>query len=63
MQAEVVVAPIALHMITVSFAKKNQHVHVACQDCSQFGKGAYTGQISADQIKDMNIDWVIVGHS
>jgi triosephosphate isomerase len=29
----------------------------------QQGKGAFTGEISADQLKDFDINWVIIGHS
>ena len=58
-----VVAPVFLHLVTVAFTKKNQHIEVAAQNCSRFPKGAYTGEISADQIKDINISWVILGHS
>ena len=62
-KVDVVVAPIALHMVTVNFTKKNEHVSVACQNCSPFGLGAYTGEITAEQLKDMNFEWVIIGHS
>lgn len=61
--ADVVVAPIYLHLVTVMFTKKNQHIQVAAQNCSPFGFGAYTGEVTADQLKDINIEWVIIGHS
>ena len=27
------------------------------------GCGAYTGEVSAEQIKDFGLNWVIIGHS
>lgn len=38
-------------------------MQVAAQNCSKFGCGAYTGEISAEQLKDMNLNWIILGHS
>jgi len=37
--------------------------HVAAQNCSAQGNGAFTGEISADMLKDCGIQWVIIGHS
>jgi triosephosphate isomerase len=45
------------------YSKKNEHVKVAAQNCSKFKNGAYTGEISAEQLKDLNVEWVIIGHS
>ena len=36
---------------------------MAAQNCSKSSFGAFTGEIAADHLKDMNINWVIVGHS
>jgi triosephosphate isomerase len=58
-----VVAPIYLHLVTVMFTKKNQHIQVAAQNCSAFSFGAYTGEVAAEHLKDINIPWVILGHS
>ncbi|MBI5619437.1 triosephosphate isomerase [Candidatus Gottesmanbacteria bacterium] len=37
-------------------------VQLGAQDVSPFGEGAYTGEVSATQIKEL-ADWVIIGHS
>ena len=37
--------------------------HISSQDISQFDNGPYTGEVSAKQIKDLGIDWTIIGHS
>ncbi|KAJ3426069.1 triosephosphate isomerase [Anaeramoeba flamelloides] len=36
---------------------------ISAQNCYKEPKGAYTGEISCEMLKDMNIDWVILGHS
>ena len=46
-KVEVVVAPVSIHIASVK-ALLNEKVKVACQNMSQTGKGAYTGEISAD---------------
>lgn len=41
--------------------KKN--VFVAAQNCSNKAKGAFTGEISLEMLKSINISYVIIGHS
>jgi triosephosphate isomerase len=36
---------------------------VSAQNISQYKNGAYTGEISAEMLKDAQIPWVILGHS
>jgi triosephosphate isomerase len=39
-------------------------VNLGAQDCSPFeGAGAYTGDVSATMLKDLNCEYVILGHS
>ncbi|MGX9340703.1 MULTISPECIES: triose-phosphate isomerase [unclassified Mycoplasma] len=38
-------------------------IKVGAQNISMFDKGAYTGDISAAQLKDLDLDFVIIGHS
>ena len=61
-KVDVVVAPTALHMSTVQSAVGN-NVHVATQNLSLTGNGAYTGEFSVEMIKDMGISWTLTGHS
>ena len=44
-------------------AAKDSGVWVGAQDCSQFEKGAHTGDISPVMLKDLGCGGVIVGHS
>lgn len=41
---------------------KHKNVHLGSQDCSFFEQGNYTGEVSAQNIKDI-VDYSIVGHS
>ena len=59
---DVVVAPVSIHIASVK-ALLNDNIKVACQNVSQTGKGAFTGEISCEQLKDFDVDWVIIGHS
>lgn len=60
--AEVVIAPPAIYLLDVSRNIKPP-VEVAAQNSYTVNSGAYTGEISPEQIKDAGIPWVILGHS
>lgn len=36
---------------------------LCAQDCSQFKKGAYTGEVSAEMLKESGVERVVLGHS
>lgn len=59
---EVVIAPPALYLLLAKEITKNG-VEVAAQNIYDKGDGAYTGEISAQQLKDAGVHWVILGHS
>jgi len=61
-KAEVVVAPPALYLEAVAHLVRNGVV-VAAQNAWSDTKGAFTGEISAEMIKDIGVNWVILGHS
>lgn len=61
-KVDVVVAPTALHLSTVQAHTKN-NVHVATQNLSLTGDGAYTGEFSVGMIKDMGVTHTLTGHS
>lgn len=43
---------------------ENNKISLAAQDVTKFQEpGAYTGEVSAQMLKDVGIDYVIVGHS
>eukprot|EP01017_Pseudomicrothorax_dubius_P025495 TRINITY_DN2761_c0_g1_i6.p1 TRINITY_DN2761_c0_g1~~TRINITY_DN2761_c0_g1_i6.p1 ORF type:complete len:261 (-),score=95.62 TRINITY_DN2761_c0_g1_i6:811-1593(-) len=61
-RVEVLVAPV---FIQLQWAKENvsSNVYVGAQNVSLFGFGAYTGEISAEALKDIGVEWTIIGHS
>ncbi|KAG7671688.1 hypothetical protein Ndes2526B_g07423 [Nannochloris sp. 'desiccata'] len=59
---EVVVAPAFVH-IYQTLAALRKDFSVSAQDCYTKGNGAYTGEISADMLVDLGLNWVILGHS
>lgn len=38
-------------------------LHIGAQNCSQFNKGAYTGEVAAAMIKSCGATYILVGHS
>ncbi|CAI4336358.1 BBM_1a_G0009070.mRNA.1.CDS.1 [Saccharomyces cerevisiae] len=60
---EVVICPPATYLdYSVSLVKKPQ-VTVGAQNAYLKASGAFTGENSVDQIKDVGAKWVILGHS
>ncbi|AVR47413.1 triose-phosphate isomerase [Christiangramia fulva] len=62
-EATVMVAPSFTNLYPVFQALKNTPVIVAAQNMSEHEKGAYTGEISADMLKSVGVETVILGHS
>lgn len=62
-QADVVVAPVALHVHPIAQRLADSSIGVAAQNCHHAAKGAFTGELSPAQIKDAGAQWVIIGHS
>jgi triosephosphate isomerase len=61
--AEVVVAPTALHLGAVQ-SKLRPDIQVAVQNVwEKPTAGAWTGELTVDLIKDFGINWAIIGHS
>ncbi|KAK7726394.1 triosephosphate isomerase [Botryosphaeria dothidea] len=59
---EVVIAPPALYLsLTREHLRKG--LEVAAQNVYDKPNGAFTGEISVDQLKDAGITWAILGHS
>ena len=60
--SEVVIAPPALYLLEVQKVAKAP-IQVSAQNAYTESSGAFTGEISPNQLKDANIHWVILGHS
>ncbi|KAJ3214650.1 hypothetical protein HDU67_001410 [Dinochytrium kinnereticum] len=59
---EVVIAPPAPYLDMVR-TKLRKDVGVSSQNVYSEKKGAFTGEISVDFLKDLNIEWTLIGHS
>lgn len=65
-QCHIGVAPISIALLSIKQSLQNIStvVKVVAQDVSQMaGTGAYTGEVSAELLKDSQIDYVLIGHS
>ena len=62
-EATVMVAPAFTNLYPTFQALKNTPVIVAAQNMHESEKGAFTGEISADMLKSVGVNTVILGHS
>ncbi|OBA21742.1 triosephosphate isomerase [Metschnikowia bicuspidata var. bicuspidata NRRL YB-4993] len=60
---EVVIAPPAPYLSLVVEANKQKTVEVSAQNVFAKASGAYTGEISPQQLKDLGANWTLTGHS
>ncbi len=59
---DVVVCPPFTHLSLANEIFSGSHIDFGAQNISEENSGAYTGQISAQMIKDLNAGYVILGH-
>jgi triosephosphate isomerase len=62
-KVELIVCPPATLVVNFAAAARGSHVLIGGQDCHALSSGAYTGDISAEMLKDAGAAAVIVGHS
>ena len=62
-EAEVMVAPTFVNLSEAVRLLGGSPIQVAAQNMHFADSGAYTGEISADMLKDIGVDVVILGHS
>ncbi|KAF3019024.1 triosephosphate isomerase [Neopestalotiopsis sp. 37M] len=60
---ETVIAPPALYLLPVREHLKQKTVEVAAQNVYDKPNGAFTGEISVQQLQDSGVHWTILGHS
>ncbi len=61
--AEIIVAPTHLYLEQLNKDLKNSNITVASQNVSAMPNGAYTGDVSAEQLLSIGTKLSIVGHS
>ena len=62
-EAQVIVAPTFINLASAVDHLEFTNIAIAAQNMSQFESGAYTGEISADMLKSVGVNIVIIGHS
>ena len=62
-EAEVIVAPTFVNLAEASRIVGSSEIEVAAQNMHYAKNGAFTGEISADMLLNINVDIVIIGHS
>lgn len=60
---EVVVAPSFPYLAKVEDRLAGSNIKIAAQNCSAEEKGAFTGEVSIDMLKDFSVEYVLTGHS
>ena len=60
---EVIVAPPFIHLSEISKIVNSNFISVAAQNCAAWPQGAYTGEVSAEMIRLIGVEYVILGHS
>jgi len=62
-KCEVIICPPALYLEMASDYAEESILSIAAQNVSSFDNGAYTGEISASMLSEMEIPYSLVGHS
>ena len=59
---QILISPVFVHLLGVKqiLSKK---IILAAQNISPFPNGPYTGEITAEMLKDFGINWTLLGHS
>ena len=62
-EAQIIVAPTFINLASAVDHLEFTNIAVAAQNMSQFESGAYTGEISAEMLKSIGVNIVLIGHS
>ncbi len=60
---DILIAPVYLHLDAVSSITENSKIILCAQNVFYINEGAYTGEISPLQLRDINCNHVLIGHS
>jgi triosephosphate isomerase (TIM) len=61
--ADVVICPSDVYLQHTADLIKGHHMVCGAQNVSEFWQGAYTGEVSAQMLADLQCNYVIVGHN
>ncbi len=61
---DIILAPTFIHLSNaVELTKDHKQISISSQNCSNKINGAYTGEVSAEILKSVGCEYVIIGHS
>ncbi len=60
---EIIICPSYIHIESLIRNNINKKFYVGAQNCCDKASGAFTGEVSADMLKNLGCSHVIVGHS
>lgn len=63
LQTEVVICPSFPYLELITDLADEANFYAGAQNCSQFNNGAYTGEVSAEMLVSLGVEFCIVGHS
>ncbi|OZG71700.1 triose-phosphate isomerase [Hahella sp. CCB-MM4] len=59
----VLVSPPAVYLAGVANDLQGSKIEVGAQNCSAHDSGAFTGEVTAEMLKEVGASWVVLGHS
>jgi triosephosphate isomerase len=62
-EADVVICPTFTALAAVAAAAKGTNIHVGAQNVHWEANGAYTGEVSTEMLKEIGVEYVVLGHS
>jgi len=62
-RVDTVIFPPAVHIAQAAKIASGSTVSIGVQNISKTAEGAFTGETSVSMVKDMGLNWVMVGHS
>lgn len=60
---ELIIFPSSIYFLEIDNILSTSPIKVGAQNCSDKEIGAYTGEVAASQLKSINCEYVLVGHS
>lgn len=62
-KCDVVICPPYVDLPAAAEAIKGSNIHLGAQNIHWADKGAFTGEVSADMLKELGVEYAIIGHS
>lgn len=62
-RTRVVICPSHVHLSYITRRYRGRTISFGAQDCSEFPEGSHTGENSINQLRDLDTEYVILGHS